>query len=105
MEKVLKLGIPKGSLQESTIKLFGKAGYNIAVSGRSYVPTIDDPEIATKLRKDLPPDRVDVIESDLFASLEGRTYDLIVSNPPYVDRPDTAALPSEFRHRLELELG
>ncbi len=42
---ILKLGIPKGSLQESTIKLFGKAGYNIAVSGRSYVPTIDDPEI------------------------------------------------------------
>ena len=41
----LKLGIPKGSLQESTIKLFAKAGYNITVSGRSYVPNIDDPEI------------------------------------------------------------
>ncbi len=41
----LKLGVPKGSLQESTINLFGKAGYKIVVSGRSYVPSIDDPEI------------------------------------------------------------
>ena len=41
----LKLGIPKGSLQESTIKLFGRAGYNIVVPSRSYMPRIDDPEI------------------------------------------------------------
>ena len=45
MEKKLKLGIPKGSLQESTIKWFQKAGYNISISGRSYYPTIDDEEI------------------------------------------------------------
>ena len=44
MEK-LKLGIPKGSLQESTIRLFGRAGYNIVVPSRSYMPRIDDPEI------------------------------------------------------------
>lgn len=42
---VLKLGIPKGSLQEATIKLFAKAGYAIAVSSRSYAPRIDDSEI------------------------------------------------------------
>ena len=42
---ILKLGVPKGSLQESTIRLFAKAGYKITVSGRSYVPSIDDPEI------------------------------------------------------------
>ncbi len=42
---ILKLGLPKGSLQESTVKLFGKAGYKIVMSGRSYVPHIDDPEI------------------------------------------------------------
>ncbi|MGB3241486.1 MAG: ATP phosphoribosyltransferase [Candidatus Omnitrophota bacterium] len=41
----LRLGIPKGSLQESTIKLFGKAGYKIKVSERSYFPSIDDSEI------------------------------------------------------------
>jgi len=43
--KKLKLGIPKGSLQESTIYLFNKAGYKIDVKERSYYPTIDDDEI------------------------------------------------------------
>jgi ATP phosphoribosyltransferase len=41
----LKLGIPKGSLQEATIQLFARAGFNIYASTRSYFPTIDDPEI------------------------------------------------------------
>jgi ATP phosphoribosyltransferase len=44
-EKVLKLGIPAGSLQEATGDLFRKAGYKIAYVSRSYYPTIDDPEI------------------------------------------------------------
>ncbi len=42
---VLRLGLPKGSLQESTLRLFGRAGYRIVVPSRSYVPRIDDPEI------------------------------------------------------------
>jgi ATP phosphoribosyltransferase len=42
---ILRLGVPKGSLQESTIQLFGKAGYSISVASRSYMPRIDDPEI------------------------------------------------------------
>lgn len=46
---VLKLGLPKGSLQESTLRLFRKAGYHITVSSRSYYPVIDDPEIASML--------------------------------------------------------
>jgi ATP phosphoribosyltransferase len=45
----LKLGIPKGSLQDATIQLFGRAGFNIYVSSRSYFPTIDDPEIECML--------------------------------------------------------
>ncbi len=48
-EKKLKLGIPKGSLQESTVRLFKKAGYNIFVKDRSYFPTIDDEEIECML--------------------------------------------------------
>src|SRR4051812_31482480 len=44
-EKVLKLGIPAGSLQEATARLFGRAGYQITFASRSYYPTIDDPEI------------------------------------------------------------
>ena len=41
----LKLGIPKGSLQEATLELFARAGWKISVSSRSYVPSIDDEEI------------------------------------------------------------
>ena len=45
----LKLGIPKGSLQDATIQLFARAGFNIYVSTRSYFPSIDDPEIECML--------------------------------------------------------
>jgi ATP phosphoribosyltransferase len=41
----LRLGIPKGSLQEATLDLFARAGWKITISSRSYVPNIDDPEI------------------------------------------------------------
>jgi ATP phosphoribosyltransferase len=41
----LKLGIPKGSLQDATMDLFARAGWKITLGSRSYVPTIDDPEI------------------------------------------------------------
>lgn len=46
---VLRLGLPKGSLQESTLRLFRKAGYIISVSSRSYYPVFDDPEIESML--------------------------------------------------------
>jgi len=49
MNKLLKLGLPKGSLQESTLKLFRKAGYHISISDRSYYPTFDDHEIEAML--------------------------------------------------------
>ncbi len=45
----LRLGIPKGSLQESTLQLFARAGFNISVNPRSYFPKIDDPEIECML--------------------------------------------------------
>ena len=41
----LKIGLPKGSLQEATLKLFGRAGFKVLVSDRSYVPSVDDPEL------------------------------------------------------------
>jgi len=49
-------------------------------------------------------DRVDVIQSDLFNALEGRTYDLIVSNPPYVDERSMDELPPEYGWEPELGL-
>lgn len=43
--EVVKIGFPKGSLEEATIRLFGRAGYKIRKSSRSYRPSIDDPEL------------------------------------------------------------
>jgi ATP phosphoribosyltransferase len=45
----LKLGIPKGSLQDATIQLFARAGFNMYVSSRSYFPSVDDPELECML--------------------------------------------------------
>ena len=50
-ETPLKLGIPKGSLERSTIELFAKAGWRIQTSGRSYFPSIDDPGIRCSLMR------------------------------------------------------
>lgn len=50
-------------------------------------------------------DRITLYQGDLFAPLAGMTYDLIVSNPPYVNAESVAALPPEFRHEPALALG
>ena len=42
---VIKLGIPKGSLEKSTIELFARSGWKTKANSRNYFPTIDDPEI------------------------------------------------------------
>ena len=50
-------------------------------------------------------ERVTAVESDLFEGLQGRRYDLIISNPPYVDVNDLASMPAEFQHEPALALG
>ena len=50
-------------------------------------------------------DTLELVESDLFAQLEGRRFDLIVSNPPYVTEASMEALPQEYRHEPTLALG
>lgn len=50
-------------------------------------------------------ERVELVQSDAFAALDGRRYDLVVSNPPYVNAESVAALPPEYRHEPELALG
>ena len=48
-EKILRFGLPKGSLQEATIVKMAKAGYNISVSRRSYIPYVDDKEMEIRM--------------------------------------------------------
>jgi len=70
---VLQLGIPKGSLQQSTVEMFAKAGYNISVSSRSYYPVIDDEEIECMLIRAQEMARY-VGEGILDAGLTGRDW-------------------------------
>ena len=49
--------------------------------------------------------RVRAVQSDLFSSLAGRQYQLIVSNPPYVDSEDLASMPAEYQHEPAMALG
>ena len=70
MGNILKLGLPKGSLQESTFALFKKAGFNISVGSRSYYPSIDDPEIELTLMRAQEIPRY-VTEGVLDAGLSG----------------------------------
>ena len=50
-------------------------------------------------------DQITAIQSDMFAALAGKTYDLIISNPPYVDAPSMATLPTEYRNEPQIALG
>lgn len=49
--------------------------------------------------------QVTAIQSDMFSALVGKTYDVIISNPPYVDAPSMATLPTEYRNEPQLALG
>src|SRR3954466_5573446 len=48
-KKILRFGLPKGSLQDATIEKMAKAGWNISVSSRSYIPYVDDEELAIRM--------------------------------------------------------
>lgn len=50
-------------------------------------------------------EQVTAIQSDMFSALAGKTYDVLISNPPYVDAPSMAALPTEYRNEPQLALG
>ena len=69
----LKLGIPKGSLENATIDLFRRAGFNITTSSRSYFPSIDDPEIECMLIRAQEMARY-VDDGVLDAGLTGRDW-------------------------------
>jgi ATP phosphoribosyltransferase len=74
---ILKLGIPKGSLQEATVELFRKAGFKVTISERSYYPTIDDPHVECLLLRAQEMARY-VEQGLLDAGLTG--YDWVVEN-------------------------
>jgi len=76
-EKILKLGIPAGSLQKATIELFTRAGFHIADSERSYLPSMDDEQIQPIMLRAQEMSRY-VVDGVLDAGITG--YDWIMEN-------------------------
>ena len=81
--RTLKLGLPKGSLQEATIRLMGRAGFRVRVSERSYVPTVDDAELSPVLIRAQEMSRY-VEEGALDCGITG--HDWILENRSKVHR-------------------
>ena len=115
----LKLGLPKGSLQESTIELFARAGFNIYASPRSYFPSIDDPEIectlirAQEMARYVADEAVDAgltgqdwIAEHLAATGDGVTpiADLVYSKQSFRKVRWVLAVPEESRFRAVEDL-
>lgn len=109
----LKFGIPKGSLQDATIKLFEKSGWRINVNGRSYFPDIDDDEIECAICRAQEMSRY-VENGTLDAGLTGRDWieenesdvevldDLVYSKVSQKPARWVLAVPAESGiHRLE----
>ena len=81
--KKLKLGLPKGSLQEATLKVFERAGFKIYVSSRSYFPSIDDKEINPVLLRAQEMSRY-VEDGTLDAGITGKDWTLENSSSVHV---------------------
>ncbi|MBI4353596.1 MAG: ATP phosphoribosyltransferase, partial [Candidatus Omnitrophica bacterium] len=79
----LAIGLPKGSLQEATTKLFGRAGFSVVISERSYVPSIDDPELEPMLLRAQEMSRY-VEQGSLDCGITGN--DWILENGSQVER-------------------
>ena len=101
-KKKLKLGIPKGSLQDATISLFERAGWRIFANGRSYFPTIDDDEIECMLVRAQEMARY-VEHGALDAGLTGN--DWVLENESDVERVTSLTYSKQSRQSVKWVLA
>jgi ATP phosphoribosyltransferase len=102
MANKLKLGIPKGSLQDATIALFQRAGWEIYASGRSYFPTINDPDIECMLVRAQEMARY-VEHGALDAGLTGN--DWVLENLSDVERVTSLTYSKQSRQKVKWVLA
>ena len=88
-ENTLRLGLPSGSMQASTVELFGRAGYKVSIESRSVFPRIDDPKISAVLFRAQEISRY-VVDNIVDCGLTG--YDWIVENGNEADVVEIANL-------------
>ncbi|EAR61735.1 50S ribosomal protein L3 N(5)-glutamine methyltransferase [Neptuniibacter caesariensis] len=100
VERVLDLCTGSGCIGIACAYAFAEAEVDLADISKDAIDVAH-----MNIEKHEMAERVHAIESDLFCNLKGKKYDLIVSNPPYVDADDLASMPEEYDHEPELALG
>ncbi len=99
VSRILDMCTGSGCIGIACAYAFEEAAIDIADISKSAIEVAKINVAKHKLE-----DQVTVIESDLFSNIQ-KKYDLIVSNPPYVDKKDLASMPAEYQHEPELALG
>ncbi len=99
-QKILDLCTGSGCIGIATALTFPHAQIDISDISKDALDVAQ-----VNISKHQVDDQVRTVESDLFSGLGGKVYDLIVTNPPYVDKQDMDALPDEYRKEPELALS
>lgn len=100
VERVLDLCTGSGCIGIACAALFDQAEVDLVDLSTEALAVAD-----TNVARHELQDRVRTVQSDLFSNLEGEVYDLIITNPPYVDQDDLDSMPAEYQHEPELALG
>ncbi|MBI3321444.1 MAG: ATP phosphoribosyltransferase [Candidatus Omnitrophica bacterium] len=98
----LKIGLPKGSLQEATVRLFERAGFKVIISERSYLPSIDDPELEPMLLRAQEMSRY-VEQGSLDCGITGN--DWVLENRSRVERVAELVYAKRTRHPVRWVLA
>lgn len=100
VERVLDLCTGSGCIGIACAAVFDQAEVDLVDLSAEALAVAE-----TNIERHELSERVKTVQSDLFNALDGEVYDLIITNPPYVDQDDLDSMPAEYQHEPELALG